>query len=119
MSCPAQCQLCEDRNGTVLCLKCAIGLYEVINQSGFCSASCARTEYSDNNTRRCYACITPCVSCSSAIACKSCIAGYLLCSDQCIAGENCPEGYFKYHNSCLSGCPDQLWSDTSSRLCLE
>jgi len=120
-SCPNSCLTCylnSSINSTnALCNKCIVGLYMSSTETGVCLSACATSEYGDIITRNCYSCISPCLSCSSAIGCLSCNAYYLLYQNQCLFISRCPTNSYLLNQTCLANC-SSLWADSASAACI-
>lgn len=104
VACQPYCTNCINYQN---CLKCSYP-YNLIN--GYCSASCPAGSYL-TAYQNCSICPSPCVTCTTASSCSSCLPKFYLFANSsgnaCLT--DCPAGYFADARSgwcsrCLSTC---------------
>lgn len=94
LNCDSNCLTCQTI--PTFCITCNSGTsfkYLLINTTlgtQTCVAQCPSSMYPDTtvNPTTCKACVSPCLNCTTASSCLSCV-----------------NGYFYYQNQCLSACP--------------
>jgi proprotein convertase subtilisin/kexin type 5 len=86
-TCTSPCQTC-DTFGTN-CTSCINGY---LYYSNLCVSTCPSTMYPTSTL--CVNCVSPCITCTSASACKSCISGTYLTSTSCVVASSCPAGTY-------------------------
>ena len=96
--CTGRCNECLDQTR---CTSCNSGFYYVANYS--CLDSCAPSSgltgmYADLTTLRCEVCSSTCLNC-------------IFQSTYCTS---CKINFYFYNNTCLSSCPTNYYSDSSS-----
>ena len=80
-----------------------------------CISSCPNATYLQNNT--CNSCVSPCLLCSSATTCLSCISSFIFFSSNSSCLSSCPSGYYNQSVSC-SQCVSPCGNCTSATFCI-
>lgn len=114
--CTSPCQKCSTSPTT--CLSCLPApntfiLFYAVNSS--CLSSCPSTAYQNNGS--CVACISPCVLCTGATACSSCISTKIYYSVNSSCLDTCPNGYYNQSGTCTL-CVGPCATCTTSTSCL-
>ena len=116
-SCHADCFTCQYAATT--CTGCHNSSSLPFLQSGQCVAQCGDAFYPANSTSglfSCSPCESPCVTCTTATYCLSCIDGYMVSNGQC--GTSCPPGYyFDTTASACAACSSECLVCTSAIFC--
>jgi len=101
-NCPLGCELCAQRNTTVVCQKCLLPNFYLFNYSTCVNSTfCAIPFYVILSTS-CFACEYPCKTCSNLFfdGCITCVTGYNWYSGECLSV--CPSGFYALNGSCVA-----------------
>jgi proprotein convertase subtilisin/kexin type 5 len=119
LSCPSICSKCKLLNGSVVCTTCSNSKFMISTQPGQCLTACPDGWYADFGTYQCYQCQTPCVTCSAATQCTTCISGYLIYHTDCLLGNECPDGTYLQPSApiCNEVCYAPYYANPPTKTC--
>ena len=91
LACNSNCLTCQYSATT--CTACNTTSSLPLLDNGVCVGTCTNTlTYPDGTTSSCQPCNSPCLTCTSATACLSCVNGYMLSGTSC--STSCSSGFF-------------------------
>jgi proprotein convertase subtilisin/kexin type 5 len=101
MICLSPCNTCT--NSQTFCTSCLTSIIPSVylsNNQCINGINCPSGTYPNNTIFQCTTCNTPCLSCTTAAICTSCIINYYLNGNVCVS--SCPSKTVNINNLCVS-----------------
>lgn len=99
IACTPPCSSCS--GSTTYCLTCQTSFYLNSNHLCVTGAACPNYTYPNSTTGTCMQCVSPCLQCTTSVACNSCIRGFYFYSVTTLCLDVCPLGWVGVVDVCL------------------
>jgi hypothetical protein len=118
LTCTSPCLTCTPTQTT--CTSCVTSLspsvYLTSSYTCVIAANCPTQTYADTSNYKCVACVSPCLTCSTAVICLSCVTGTSFYINKCLS--SCPTGYASVSSICTACTSPCLTCSGSITSCL-